>query len=161
MKNGVHAALLSLVCTVFMGCFSGNPPIQPLQPLGEHRARLFIYRPWGFSSALVAPMVYINEEKILLLKNGGYTVVTLESGGLILSTKRNSTWDSGEEHAVWLILHPGRTYYVRMQTATGFRTSSFLPQLVPEAVAVPELKRTHKMDAEKEVYTGRGNIRHP
>jgi hypothetical protein len=55
---------------------------------------------------------------------------------------------------------PARTYYVRIQTVTGFRTSTFFPQLVPETVAIPELKRTRKLDADKNVYAGKGNIRH-
>jgi len=141
------AVLLGIVCTMLMSCFSGNPPTQSLEPLGENRARLFLYRPWGVRALLTAPMLYINNEKVLLLKNGGYTAATMKPGGLILSTKHNSTWDSGEEHALWLILQAGRTYYVPIQTATGFRTSTFLPQLAPETVAIPELKQTQKLDS--------------
>jgi hypothetical protein len=164
----VQAIVLGFICAAFAGCFAGGPPIassasgpsfQPVDPPEAGRALLYIYRPWKFGSSLAAPEVYINEEKVRLLNNGGYTVVVLDPGGLMISTRRNSTWAQGNGVAMWLIVRPSHTYYVRIGTYSGLGTSTFAPELVPEHIALAELAKTSRLEAEKEGYAGRGNIR--
>jgi hypothetical protein len=85
-----QALLLSLICFLG-GCASGRPPdAQPFREVSEPRpgfAILYIYRPHHNIGRLVWPEVFLNEQKIVGLRNEGYTVVYVKPGSYRVRTE--------------------------------------------------------------------------
>lgn len=118
------------------------------------RALLYLYRPWAFKASLVAPLIYINNEKIIILQNRGYTWLSLEPGRYMIETQYTSTWVRGRRESYAFIAENGRTYFIRLLPELIFfgpfiSGADFHLTPVQESGALNELRETRYIEPDK------------
>ena len=142
---------------------SNDPSVRVFKPVDnedKNKAVLYIYRPYGSGSALAAPVISINNLKIVILRNQRYVWVLLDPGKYVIETRRNSDWELGKEDAYQLVAESGRNYFLRVPAETNFHLLLLLtgnPPLdtdfpliaVKESEALPELNEVLYLEPER------------
>lgn len=89
-------AYLLVVFLVLGGCATSRPPdAQGFHEISNPKigfATLYIYSPEQDIGRAVWPEVFINEQKTVGLKNGGYTVVFIKPGRYQIRTEKSSVF---------------------------------------------------------------------
>jgi uncharacterized protein DUF2846 len=133
---------------------------KPVDNQDKNKAVLYIYRPYGSGSALAAPLIYINNEKIVMLRNQRYVWVSLDPGKYVIETRRNSDWAFGRQDSYELVAESGRSYFLRVLAETNFHLLLLLtgsPPLdtdfpviaVKDSEALPELNEVFYLEPER------------
>jgi hypothetical protein len=157
----LHFIIWSIIVTSVSGCASftnlfEHTPIGPkfnLEPNEDsHYGSIYLYRPWRFGSGLATPLITINGEDILLLRNGAYTKIDTAEGKYILETHHAEHWVSGMEDHIVLDPKPKQTYFLRVLPSTGMGTTYFEFSLFDETGALTEISDTDYLNPKKELY---------
>jgi len=151
-------------CTSVRHVEGGNaysgPVFKTVEVQDKNKAVLYLYRPYRFGSALAAPAIFINNEKIVLLKNQRHIWLSLDPGKYVIETRFNSDWSSGKQDSYVLVAESGQNYFLRVRAETSFNPILFLigsPPLetdfpviaVKDSEALAELGDTQYLEPER------------
>lgn len=141
------------------GSSTGKPLFQTVELKDKSKALLYIYRPYRFGSALAAPLIFINNEKIVQLTNRYHIWLTLDPGQYVIETRMNSNWSSGSPDVYQLKVESGRNYFLRVRAETTFNPlllligppigTNFPLVQVSDKEALAELNETYYLEPEK------------
>ncbi|WP_041324530.1 DUF2846 domain-containing protein [Saccharophagus degradans] len=106
--------IVFIVLILLAGCSASGPVYKQHELQNSKNATLYIYRPSKAVNCCVAPLIYVDSEKLGPLKNGGYTVQELEPGAHVITVGDGShgfdastvelNFESGEEYYLkWVI----------------------------------------------------------
>ena len=111
-------------CTSVRHVEGGNaysgPVFKTVEVQDKHKAVIYLYRPYRFGSALAAPAIFINNEKIVLLKNQRHIWLSLDPGKYVIETRFNSDWVLGKQDSYELVAESGQKYFLRVRAETTF-----------------------------------------
>lgn len=149
----VQAALTCAVLALLSGCAASGAKFEGLLVPQAGDSILYVYRPWDYINAGMAPYVYIDGEARAALKNGGYQVYRLAPGNYSVVTMGYFwEWNAGRWE-VAIQLAPGQTAYVKLASglayrdpATGLIINRAGLHQVGEALAAEELAGTRLSD---------------
>jgi len=156
----VKLAIFLVAGFFYAGCASSGPPIvgsaagPTFNPASRQEGKgvLYLYRPFRFGSGGAAPFISVDDKKIVLLKNQGYTWIYLNPGNHIIETRYSSAWMYGKTESHGLLTESNEVYYMRVKAKTGFGfvvgiipfglTSNFGLLLIKESEALNEIRET-------------------
>ena len=107
-----------------------------------------------------APAIFINNEKIVLLKNQRHIWLSLDPGKYVIETRFNSDWVLGKQDSYELVAESGQKYFLRVRAETTFNLILLLigsPPLgtdfpliaVKDSEALAELSETQYLESER------------
>ena len=148
-----------LIATVLIACAAQGPIYVPIDGSGEPTATIVIYRPSKWQGAGITPGLFVNDDEIFQLKNGGFGIVEIEPGLYTLSTPSDNNWTTADAPSHFDIeVEAGKAYFVRWQPqvrnssvtvmSTGsFGHASFMGEfvLVDRAYAEVELNEVKRV----------------
>ncbi len=123
-----------VLIAVLSACANLGEPFEKLEKPNSDEAIIYYYRPSQFSGAGVYFDVKENGETVTTLYNGGYDYHKTEAGNKYITAKTES------EVNVGFIAEAGKTYFVRGAVHPGFIIGRPALEIVPEDVAVSQLK---------------------
>lgn len=149
----LRAALVCIVLVALYGCAASGAKFVGLLVPQHDDSVLYVYRPWDYINAGMAPYVYIDGEERAPLKNGGYQVYRLAPGSYSVITQGYFwEWNAGRRE-VTVQLAPGQTAYLKLASGLAYRdpaTGLIIDRAglhqVSEALAAEELARTRLSD---------------
>jgi hypothetical protein len=138
---------------------SNNPRVPAFKIVDiedKNKAVLYIYRPYRFGSALAAPAIYINNHKIVVLRNQHHIWLSLNPGKYVIETRLNSDWAYGDQYTYQLMAESGQSYFLRVRAETTFNPILFPPMgtdfpliAVKDSEALTELGDTQYLEPER------------
>ncbi len=161
MKSQYFIILLIIWFSIISGCASVKdlfkptpigPPFELEEKNDSQNVTIYLYRPWRFGSGLASPLITINGEEILILRNGGYTRINATIGQYVLETKHSEYWVEGMEGHLLLNSKPNQTYFVRVLPSTGLGTTDFELSVLDEQEALKEISDTFYLNPKKMQY---------
>jgi hypothetical protein len=159
MKNAISIKLLKttafIALAILLSACASGPQFKEPTPPGAGKSAIYIYRPWTYANGAASPVIQLDgvgEEKLV---NGSYIRVEALPGKHRISIAErfdlmiSRTWPGA---GIDFSTEPDQQYYIRYSTAAdiipgGYFTIiqfEFAFQLVPEAVALAELKKERK-----------------
>lgn len=145
---------------VLGGCATPRPPnAQSFQEISASRpgfATLYIYRSHHEISRAVWPEMFINEQKVVDLKNEGYTVLFVRTGKYRIRTEKNSFMSGMDNIPGEFEIRQEGTYYLKfdrsynqfMSQSGTYASPSFTRNyerwtLVSREIALPEISKCY------------------
>jgi hypothetical protein len=102
----------------------------------SQKAELYIYRPFHFYGGGVASWIYVNQHRIVLLKNKGFTKISIAPGKYFVE----AAWPHKAKKRKEILVERGMKYYIRV----GFDQ---LDPMVSE-IALHEIKNCNYLEPE-------------
>lgn len=145
--------ILIILCIFNISCAATGAKFQYQEHLDQSKAALYIYRPSMFFNAGGWPNIFINDEKKIALKNGGYQVFYLEAGEYQILAKGSlflTNWYPGPAE-VSISLSEGEERFIRITPQhdstvmiSGVVSTTGDAQIieVPKDIALSELAST-------------------
>lgn len=116
--------LAGLICAALLawhGCAASGDRFVGLISPEEDDSLLYVYRPWNYINAGMAPYVYIDGAPRAALKNGGYQVYRLAPGEYSVATQ-GYFWEwNGGRGVVHVQLAPGQTTFLKLSSGLDYR----------------------------------------
>ena len=150
-------SILILFVFIISGCSAKGPLFQSVQSLPSNKSVVYVYRPSMMFNATGWPDLYINEEKIASLKNGGYVELILDPGSYMIKAKGSVIFTNWYPSAVEgeFTIEAGKEYYIRVtpQLTGAYVTGEVVSMsgsasmvLVPSGDARKEILKTRKVN---------------
>ena len=132
--------LYLIIATLFLfsGCKSLGSFITEIAKPHPEKALIYIYRPKGFKGAAVNYRVFIGEELIARIINGGYYSILVDPGEKEIWAKTES------KSSVNLNAESGKIYYVKALIRMGFFVGRPSLSIVPNEKAEKEVLRVQR-----------------
>jgi hypothetical protein len=152
---------LTIILSMISGCASVKDIFKPtaIGPKFQYEKQdnsqyvtIYLYRPWRYGGSIPAPLITINGEEILFLRNGGYTKIQTTIGQYILETHHSDSWVYGMEDHLVLNAKQNQTYFIRVLPANGFGRSNYELSIFDEQDAFKEISDTGYLDPKKQQY---------
>jgi hypothetical protein len=110
-----------------------------LQGADGNTAKVYVYRYKQFVGKALRPSIFCDEREAARVQNGRYVPLLLPAG-------KHSFRSTDKQSEIELELEAGRTYYIRLDIATGFwKGHGRLSLLAPEQ-GKPEVNKTRLID---------------
>jgi hypothetical protein len=119
-----------------------TPLEQPIATSNATHALLYVYRHKQFAGSGLEPSVYLDEKQLARMDNGRYFVVKVQPGK---HTIRSNDKQSGVE----MELAAGKSYYIRVEIATGFMKGHGRLMLMQPEQATYEVKKLQPLGPDK------------
>jgi len=110
ISRNLLAFTAGAICAILAGCVQGEA-YQPL-PVPVAKSVIYLYRPYNFYSAAIAPMVTCGQESIEMEAGGYYSFVNDTGPVTCAATNEAST-------PLKFDAHPGQEYYVKEEVSPG------------------------------------------
>ena len=90
----------------------------------DHQTIVYIYRPASLSNAVISPMLLINGDKTINIKQDSYIHFKLSPGVYNFELELGQRFDG--DHSIKLTLAPGQTYFLGIDTQLKFKKNDFI-----------------------------------
>lgn len=119
----LQLVFLAGVSLYIISCSATGPEFQPVYSEDDSKALVYIYRPWRFCNSAGKTYLYINDTKLLNMRNQGYTWFNVEPGthvlkNLFVRTKKPDLLLANFE----LETKANHTYYFRYDLACHIKS---------------------------------------
>ena len=160
MQKYARTAAL-LVSIVLFGCTASGPVFTPAEPEVRDNALIYIYRPgtYFYAANPDVPIIYFDDERLLRLRIGGYTWVSVAPGTHSVEVKDSMlgvpTFSLGE---VSVKAETGKTYYLKFTQQSGdilfygpqvIVTANSKLRPVDETTGAAEIKETKYLEPDQ------------
>lgn len=115
------------------------------------KATLYVYRYKQFVGKALSPSVYCDEAELARMVNGRYFTVKLDPG-------KHSFRSNDKQSGIDLNMESGKSYFVRLEIATGFLKGHGRLTLMAGEQAAYELKQLKPLDDDKVVDKGKVSV---
>lgn len=119
-----------------------TPLEQPIATTSATHALIYVYRHKQFAGSGLEPSVYLDEKQMARMDNGRFFVIKVAPGK---HTIRSNDKQSGIE----MELVAGKSYYVKIEIATGFWKGHGRLLLMQPEQATYEVKKLQPLGADK------------
>lgn len=143
IRRGILIATLAVVTATQWGCASLEKPFEPVPPVPQDKALVYIYRQPSFIGGGVYYTVNAGKQPLRKLYNGGYFPFVADPGEVELWAETES------RSSVTLDLKPGETKYVKGTVGIGFIVGRPTLSVVDAAVGAVEIKECKLVPEEK------------
>ena len=111
MRRDFLSLTAGAICAVLAGCGAQGEAYQP-RPVPVSKSVIYLYRPYNFYAAAIAPMITCGQESIEMEAGGYYSFVNDSGSVTCAATTEAST-------QLKFDAHPGQEYYVREEVSPG------------------------------------------
>lgn len=130
MKLNSFKLVLIFCSSIFLtGCGAHGPAFSPVEITQSDKALVYIYRQASFAGGANTFRIWVNDNHVTDLSNGGYYAYMVDPGELSFKVKKTfNAFDLGLAYFIWekereilkIKVETGKTYYVKYESDPKF-----------------------------------------